>query len=90
MPVASYIKDPQAKLEYYVDWSDWLEEGETIVNSEWFVDSGINKESSITDGSVTAVWLSGGVNHKKYSVTNRITTAERIDERSIQIICKHR
>lgn len=81
-------KDPNATLKYGVDWEDYLE-GETITASEWIAESGITVESSSFDATSTAARLSGGVDGKRYQVTNRITyTGEggtSVDDRTILI-----
>ena len=34
MLVASFVKDPSAILDYYMDWTAWLA-SDTIVDSAW-------------------------------------------------------
>jgi TRAP-type uncharacterized transport system substrate-binding protein len=92
--VTQIAKDPSAKLDYAVDWSSWLEAGETISDSEWTVEEGLTEEvspaPSEADG-ITTIWLSGGTAGVYYTVTNTITTSVgRIDERSIIIRCVDR
>lgn len=86
-------KDPNAVLDYGFDWSGWLQDGETISDSEWSVDgTGLTIESDTNDDTSTTVWLSGGtVRSYPYTVTNRITTsAGRTDDRSIQVYVAER
>ncbi|MGB3443906.1 MAG: hypothetical protein WBA97_34645 [Actinophytocola sp.] len=86
-----YLKDPDAVLDYGVDWSAWLSEGEAITASNWTVPSGITKDSQSHSGSDATVWLSGGTTGLSYEVTNRITTNQgRTDDRSIQIVVRDR
>lgn len=92
--VTQIAKDPGATLDYAVDWSDWLEAGETISDSEWTVEAGLTEEASPApselDG-ITTIWLSGGTAGAYYTVTNTITTSVgRIDERSLIIRCVDR
>jgi hypothetical protein len=89
-----YEQDPDAVLDYTVDWSLWLPEGDTIANSSWvsanptllIVDS-----SSFTDTGTT-VWLSlgaGAVAGTRYEVTNHIVTAGgREEDRTLSIKVK--
>lgn len=78
-------KDPQAVLDYTIDWSAWLN-GDTIVGSVWTVETGITKTTDSFTSTVTTVWLSGGTVGKDYEITNRVTTATgRIDDRTFII-----
>lgn len=85
----TFEKDPSAVLDYSVDWTDFLQEEETIASSTWVVPTGITKGSDGSDGKITTVWLSSGTVGKSYEIINRITTSNspaRVDERTI-IIC---
>lgn len=86
-----FTKDPDAVLDYYVDWSNWLG-SDTIVASQWEVDDpGLEIDTHSYTTTKAAVWLSGGVDGDVYQVTNQITTAEgRKDNRSITIQCKEK
>lgn len=88
------IKDPDAKLDFGIDWSDWLAGGETIIASVWAVPPGITQSSSPAPSNTpttTTIWLEGGTAKETYVVVNRITTsAGRIDERSLYIQVKNR
>ncbi len=80
-----FIKDPQAKLDYGVNWAAWLD-GDVILNSTWSADPGITIEADSATDSVATVWLSGGAVGKSYQVTNHITTqGGREDDFSIMI-----
>lgn len=83
--MSRFNKDPDARLDYKVDWTSWLG-SDTISTSEWIVPNGITYEAdTFTDTSAT-VWLSGGSLGSSYEVVNRITTvAGRIDDRTIII-----
>ena len=99
---SSFIKDPDAVLDYRWDWkaltngtgpSDWLASGETISSFTIAAVTGITKDSDSatdTDTSVTA-WYSGGTALQDYSVTCQIVTSDnRTDERSITIKVRER
>lgn len=84
--VTDWEKDPDAKLPWSWDWTDWLAEGETIVESEMTVSAGLVKESESHSATSATVWLSGGSPGTPYSVANRIETSMgKIDERTITI-----
>jgi len=86
----SYIKDPDAVLDYAIDWSAWLDT-DTITDSDWTTTEGITIDSDSFTDTASTVWLSGGTAGDTYSVTNHITTtAGRQDDRSIKIKCKER
>ena len=80
------IKDPDAVLDYGLDWSNWLASGETISSSSWVVETGLTKDSSSNTTTTTTVWLSGGIAGRTYRITNSIVTSTgREDDRSILI-----
>jgi len=80
-------KDPNAVLDYEIDWgTNYLEVGETISTSTWIADSGITVDSNTKTSTTATVWLSGGTAGTAYNVTNRIvTSASRTDDRTIKI-----
>lgn len=80
------VKDPDAVLDYQVDWSSWLATGETISSSDWVVQTGITETSASNTTTTATIWLSGGTAGVTYTVTNRIvTTANRTNDRSLYI-----
>jgi hypothetical protein len=91
MSNTTFRKDPQATLDYHVDWSTWMEDGDAIIASDWFVADGLTEVVDAFSTTVATVWLSGGTAGQSYTVTNRITTSDgRIDERSITIKAEQR
>lgn len=82
----SHIKDPDAILDYPIDWSAWLED-DTIATSEWVAhDDGITIDNDTNTATVTVVWLSGGTVGERYRLTNHIVTAAgREDDRTISV-----
>lgn len=75
-------KDPNEVLDYQLDWADEdsprLEDGETLVSSDFSVVEGtvvIDSESFAPSGLAT-VWLSGGAAGEKCVILNRVTTSE--------------
>jgi hypothetical protein len=83
----TFTKDPDAVLDYSVDWFLWLA-GDQISSSEWILEEGATIEK-ITDTfttSRTVVWLGRGDKGITYLVTNRIVTAGgRTDDRTISV-----
>lgn len=84
--MSRYEKDPDAKLDYALDWSAWLPEGDSITVAQWTVPDGLDQSDDTIDGTKTTVWLSGGQLGERHVVTCRVTTAQgRIDDRSISL-----
>lgn len=86
----TFTKDPNAVLDYRVDWSTWLD-GDTIATSTWIIPAGITKNSDTNSTTATTIWLSGGTVGIRYELTNRITTAGgRTEDRTIKVSVKER
>jgi hypothetical protein len=88
-------KDPDAKLDYKLDWSDWLAEtpsgADTISTSTWTVTSGLTKESDANDDDSTTIWLSGGTAGSDYEIINSIVTdGGRQDDVALTIYVRNR
>jgi len=98
--IGSYIeKDPQAKLDYTMDWSDWLPSGDPLQSAEWRVSTVTNDTANVIihsnttsgiTGLSTAI-ISGGSAGNTYTVTCRITTTNGlIDERYFRLSVRDR
>jgi len=89
----TFVKDPDATLDYSFDWGPWLVT-DVIASSTWSINnSGLSivGASEDYDDTTTTVFLTGGADGEKYEVTNRITTAaSRTDERTILIRVRQR
>ena len=80
-----FIKDPEAVLDYEIDWTDWLN-SDTISASTWTVPTGLTKDSDSQTTTHAKIWLSSGTEGQTYAVENKIvTTGLRTDERTIYI-----
>ena len=89
--MASFIKDPDATLDFVFDWSDWLATGETIASQDVTVEDGLTKGSVTESSGQVTVRLSGGTVNTRYSVACKITTSSgQIDERTMSILVKNR
>jgi len=85
MSVSTFTKDPDAKLDYQVNWATWLA-GDTISISSWVVPTGITQTTTSNTTTTATIWLEGGTIGRSYDVVNRITTAAgRINDRTIRI-----
>lgn len=79
-------KDPDAVLDFSIDWTAWLN-GDTITASTWDVPDGITEDSSSNDTTGTTIWLSGGTAGEIYELTNHVTTADgRENDATIKVM----
>ena len=86
----TFVKDPEAVLDYEFDWSAWLANGETI-SSHTATVTGATKDSSSNSTTAVVVWVSGGTVDTEATVACRIvTSASRTDERTITLRVRHR
>lgn len=86
--IPTIIKDPDAILDYTIDWTAWLDDlSDTIASRTIVAQSGIVCDSSTISGKKVIMWLSGGSKvGNTYQVTCRIvTTSGRTDDRSIYV-----
>ena len=83
--MATYKKDPNATLDYTVDWSLWLTPLlDTIVTVTWLPETGLTVVSSSNTATTATAFVSGGTLETLPLLTCRITTAGgRTDDRSI-------
>ena len=88
----SFIKDPDATLDYAFDWiTHWLQDDETIDSYTVTVASGLTKNIDSEDSGIVTAWLSGGTAGETYEVACKIVTnLGRIDERTIKIMVRER
>ena len=85
-----YLKDPQARIDYAINWSAAYLDGQAIATSSWTVSpaepDAISIVASSFDMQRTSATLSGGTAGHVYRITNRITLTDgQIDERSISL-----
>lgn len=81
-------KDPNATLDYQIDWTNFLASGESIVSVVWTV-TGATLETSASTATTATAWLSGGTVGTVISATCRITTdstpVARVDDRTLRL-----
>lgn len=87
----SFVHDPDAVLDYTIDWSDWLD-GDTISTSVWAVASGtVTLATPVINGDLTQVWVSAATIDTVAAIRNRITTAAgRTDDRTLTLAIRQR
>ena len=84
-------KDPDAKLDYTFDWSEWLESDDSISTAAWTVPEGLTKTADSFDNQTVTIWLSGGSDWTDYHVICEVeTTNGRIDQRKLLVCVRER
>ena len=87
----TFRQDPDAKLDYLVDWTNYLPTGDFIISALVTAETGISVASQSFTSSKTTIFLSGGTVGEQYRVTSRIfTNGGRRDDRSFDIIIEER
>jgi hypothetical protein len=88
------FKDPDATLDYAMDWSRWLTAGDSIASATWAVPDGLTEPSSpgqSVSGARAIVWLSGGTAGETYLIPCQVVTVQgRVDERTLPLRVGHR
>ena len=90
-----YLKDPQSRVDYAIDWAPGYLDGQTLASSQWSVvpaeAGGVAVDEASFDLTRAGATLSGGVAGHVYSVTNRVTLSDgRSDDRSITLRVEER
>jgi len=89
--VSTYLHDPDAVLDYQVDWSAWLADAETITSYTITVTGTVTVDSDTNDDTSVTVWLSGAADDGRPTVACRITTNQgRTDERTFDLAVRDR
>jgi len=86
----TFLKDPDATIDYVFDWSLYLDAiSDTIASATIIADIGITVVSSEVVGATVVVFLSGGTLNDRYKIVCRVTTVGgRIDDRSLFVKIK--
>jgi len=85
--VGVYIeKDPYAVLDYTLDWTNWMPDGDTISTISVSADTGITVDSTSNTDYIVTAYISGGTAGTIYNVEYRIVTANGLqDSRNFRI-----
>lgn len=90
-------KAPNAQLAYSFDWSNWLDQGDTLASVNYTIQARANdpiplvNEGHGIQNSTTFVSLSGGQVDKTYTVTATIETGNGLsDSRFFKVNVRHR
>lgn len=80
------FKDPDDVLDYSLDWTSWLDEGDTVASVVWDVPEPLVEGAASEEDGVTTVFISGGEHGEKYIVGCRITTTGgRTRDQSVEL-----
>lgn len=83
--VSLAVKDPDAVIDYQVDMSNYLQDGETLTTASFILEPGVTlvKDSESFTDTTGTVWLSAGDENIDYTLIFRFTTSNsRSDDRS--------
>lgn len=85
-------KDPSAVLDYGMDWTNWLDAGETIsAQSVVVAPAGLTIGQVMQADGIVSWRVSGGTLGQDYIATCRVTTSiGRVDERSVRYRVRER
>ncbi len=85
-----YEIDPDATVDFAINWSSWLD-GDTIVTSVFLLPDGLTEVSSQHTDTVASIFVSGATRCRVYRITNRITTdVGRTMDKTIRVIGRDR
>ncbi len=74
------------KLDYIIDWSDWLAVGETISTSVWVAETGVTDSDDSNTTTTATVFIAGGEETFSYKLTNTITTSNSVARTGVREI----
>lgn len=82
------LKDPEASLDYAVDWGLEYLTGDTLAQSDWHVTpvetGGISIVTSAFDDTIAKATAAGGVAGHLYELTNHVVLSSGLtDSRSV-------
>ena len=67
-------------LDIGINWVDWLNDGDTIITSEWTADPEITISRQQLTATSTSCYIAGGIGGKTYRIFNKITTDDDLVE----------
>lgn len=78
MILGNFTKQPVDVVDYDIDYSEWLSEGDTIESATVTVAPATNLaiDSVFVNDPRIKIWVSGGTNSVTYKVTVTATTAD--------------
>lgn len=88
----SMVQDPNGILDWSIDWSAWLVDGDVIAESTWACsDETIVIDRMTFTDNATVCWVSGGTIGTTVTLTNHVVCESgRADDRSLTLRIKQR
>lgn len=91
MAIAKYVKAASDRKRYQIDYTDWLDTGETVLSVAFTVENNTALPVLVVDailvlpsGLGVQYYMSGGVNGRTYRVLANLTTTtgpqQKLDE----------
>lgn len=91
--VKKWVKDPQAVLDYCLDWALWLSAEDYLVDAQFSCPNASITllSSNLREDTMAIVWVAGGIVGEKVLITCHITTEQgRQDERTFELTIKEK
>ncbi len=84
-------KDPDAVLDYTIDWTAWFADVSDSISDKTVTGNGVTVDTSSNTSNTVTAWVSGGVVGQMPSVTVQIVTSGgRTDDRTIYFNIRQR
>ncbi|MCE9566366.1 MAG: hypothetical protein K8U57_30450 [Planctomycetes bacterium] len=81
-----FLKDPGDRVDYLVDYTDWLGTDTITGTPSWTVPTGLTNYAVSNTTTGATIWLTGGTHGNDYTVTCQVTTTGgRIKQQSFTI-----
>lgn len=91
MAIAKYVKASSDRKRYQIDYSDWLDTGETVVSVVFTIEDNADAPALVVDDNMVLptglgvqYYVSGGVDGRTYRILADLTTSigpqEKLDE----------
>jgi hypothetical protein len=88
------IKDPNAVLDFPMDWSKWTaDSGDSLKSAEILLDAPLTMVGKTEKDGVVIPFIAGGVKGTLYAITFRITTnstPSRVEDRTVYLFIEDR
>lgn len=88
--IGVYSQQPDERLDYDIDYTDWLESGDSVLSAtvSVFPATGLTV-NAIANSPFVKVWAYDGTDKQTFKIeVTMTTTAGRIKQDEIRIICK--
>lgn len=88
--LGTFVKQPADRLDYDVDYTDWLTVGDSIEGALVMSSpNGLTVDSVFNNTPRIKIWLSGGTDKVRYKVTLTATTADgRVKQDEFLVVVK--